>query len=201
MNQFGLKTLWLAPVLVLLSACQPATPEAVAERLAPVHVTKPVISLQEVMHSLVDPSADAIWNSVSTTVTKAGVEEKQPRTDADWNELRLHALRILAGASLLQVEGIKVVRDGTKIVDTHETYLNEAGIAQAIAKDPAAFAATAKVLESNAQEILTAIDARDIPRLSAAGGRLNEVSCEGCHVKYWYPGQKLPHWIQPIVQK
>jgi hypothetical protein len=201
MNQFVLKTLWLAPVLVILSACQPATPEAVAAPLAPVHVTKPGISLQEVMHSLVDPSADAIWNSVSTTVTKAGVEERQPRTDADWNEVRLHALRILAGASLLQIGGIKVVRDGTKIVDTHETYLNEAGIAQAIAKDPAAFAATAKVLEANALEILAAIEARDIPRFSAAGGRLNEVSCEGCHLKYWYPGQKLPRWVKPIVQK
>jgi hypothetical protein len=186
-----LTLLLIVPWLVLLSACQQPEAQAHAQAVQPI---QPVTSLQEVMHALVDPSADAIWNSVSTVMTKNGVEEKQPRTDEEWNTVRLNALRILAGASLLQVEGIKVVRDGTKIVDTHETYLNEAGIAAAIAKDPAAFAATARVLQANAQELLAAIEARDVQRLLVAGGHMNEISCEGCHLKYWYPNQKLPQW-------
>jgi hypothetical protein len=185
------KLLLSVPALALLVACQQAEPLLPAQVVQPI---QPVASLQEVMHALVDPSADAIWNSVSTIETKNGVEEKQPRTDEEWNVVRLHALRLLAGASLLQVQGIKVVREGAKIVDTHESYLNEAGIAAAIAKDPAAFAATAKILQVNAQEVLAAVEARDVARLTVSGGHLNEVSCEGCHLKYWYPNQRLPQW-------
>jgi hypothetical protein len=46
----------------------------------------------------------------------------------------------------------------------------------------------------NAQEVLAAVEARDVQRLSLAGGHMNEISCEGCHLKYWYPNQKLPSW-------
>lgn len=199
MKKPDLRLLLISPLLAILGACQPGATMVERKSIPPVI---PIASIQEVMHALVDPSSDALWASVSTTITKDGVEEKQPHTDEEWNAVRLHALKVIAGAGLLQLEGIKVVREGVKIVDTHETYLNEAGIAQVIAKDPAAFAAAANVMQVSGQEILAAIEARDVKQLVVASGHLNESSCEGCHLKYWYPNQILPRWkVTPIAVK
>lgn len=184
-----LSLLVIASLGLTLSACQPAgsTTQASASPVVP------ATAIQDAMQALVDPSADAVWDSVSTTVTKKGEEVKQPRTDEEWNELRLHSLRIIAGAGLLQTDGISVVRDGVKIEDTHETYLNEAGIAAAIAKDPAQFKAAAKTLQVAAQEVLVAVNKRDVPALIQLGAKL-DAACEHCHSTYWYPNQVVPGW-------
>lgn len=36
------------------------------------------------MLSLIDPSADVVWESVGTTVSAGGIVETAPRTDEDW---------------------------------------------------------------------------------------------------------------------
>jgi hypothetical protein len=190
-----LKLILIAPAFVLLSACEKAaTPEAVAA-VKPVAVAiKPVTSIQEVMQALVDPAADDIWDSVSTVVTKKGVEEKQPHTDAEWHELRLKAIRLVEGASLLQVEGRKVVQPGVKLEDDYvQTNAKLEDIVAAIDKNPAAFSSAAFTLQTSAIEILAAIDARDISRLGQAGAAL-DAACERCHLAYWYPKQMLPRW-------
>jgi len=58
---------------------------------------KPTATVQDIMLSLIDPSADGIWNSVSTTITKTGTEDKQPRTDQEWQEVRRHAITLIEG--------------------------------------------------------------------------------------------------------
>ncbi len=190
-----LTTLAVAPLLLVLGACNPAAsvpPQAATSGIAP------VASIQEVMQALVDPSADAIWESVSTTITKHGVEEKQPRTDAEWQAVRLHTIRLLEGASLLQVAGRKVVQDGLKLEDDHvESNARAEDIAAAIAKQPSAFSAAAKDLQHSAAAVLAAVDARDVQRLSVTGAAL-DAACESCHLRYWYPKQQLPRW-QPAT--
>jgi hypothetical protein len=190
-----LELLLFAPVFVVLSACQKgATAEYVVAVKPSVVAIKPVASIQEVMQALVDPAADDIWDSVSTVVTKKGVEEKQPRTNAEWHELRLKAIRLVEGASLLQVEGRKVVQPGVKLEDDHvQTNAKLEDIVAAIDKNPAAFSSAALTLQTSAIEILAAIDARDISRLGQAGSAL-DAACESCHLTYWYPKQVLPRW-------
>jgi hypothetical protein len=184
-----------ATVFVVLSACQQgATAESVVALKPAAVPLKPVASIQEVMQALVDPSADDIWNSVSTTVTKKGVEDKQPHTDAQWHELRLKAIRLVEGATLLQLEGRKVVQPGARLEDDHvETNAKLEDIVAAIGKNPAAFSGAALTLQTSAIEILAAIDTRDIARLGQAGSAL-DAACESCHVTYWYPKQVLPRW-------
>ena len=58
------------------------------------------------MADMIDPAADFLWESVSSTVTAAGVEEKQPRTDEEWAEVRRHALILAESANLLLMEAV-----------------------------------------------------------------------------------------------
>ena len=44
-------------------------------------------SIQELMDAVIDPSADALWDSVSITTTKKGTVFHQPHTDEEWQEL------------------------------------------------------------------------------------------------------------------
>ena len=66
---------WLAPLTVALSAgCGGPQPPPF----------KPVADVKQLMEAVVDPSADVVWDSVATTFTKDGMEERRPTTDADW---------------------------------------------------------------------------------------------------------------------
>ena len=193
MQRSPARFIFIAPLL-LLAACQQAVPVASA---APVQQIQAVASIQELMQALVDPSADAIWDSVSTTVTKKGVEDKHPRTDAEWHEVRLHAIRVIEGASLLQVQGRRVVKEGGKLEDDHvEGNAKLEDIVASIAKDPASFSAAARTLQTSALAVLAAIDARDLQRIGETGSAL-DAACESCHLNYWYPHQVIPRWTPP----
>jgi hypothetical protein len=43
-----------------------------------------VVSVEELMNSLIDPVADNIFDAVATDVTEKGVVEIEPTTDEDW---------------------------------------------------------------------------------------------------------------------
>ncbi len=45
---------------------------------------KPVATIEELMESTVQPAAERYWGSVSTTISAAGIEEKYPKTDEEW---------------------------------------------------------------------------------------------------------------------
>ena len=79
---------WLAGAgvsLLIAAACSPARTDA-----TPFMVTA---TIKDLMDSEVDPSADYLWESVATTVTRAGIDERQPRTDEDWKMVRRSATR------------------------------------------------------------------------------------------------------------
>lgn len=158
----------------------------------------PHASVQELMQVLVDPAADAIWESVQETVTAAGTETRQPQTDADWLALRQQALRLIEAANLLQLEGRAVARPGVVLEDAHVAGIAKpAQIEAAIARSPAAFARAAQGLQQSSLETLAAIDQRDITRLLKVGAEL-DAACERCHSAYWYPGVKAPAWPAPL---
>lgn len=189
-----LKTLTGLTLFGALAACQQPTPAASATAAPQI---KPVASIQELMQALVDPSADSIWEAVSTTITKKGVEEKKPQTEAEWQALRLHAVRLIEGAGLLQVPGRKVVHEGGKLEDDHvEGNAKLEDIVASITKDPASFSVAARTLQTSAVAVLAAIDARDLQRIGETGSAL-DAACESCHLNYWYPNQVLPRWTQP----
>lgn len=149
-------------------------------------------SIQDIMHSEVDPSADFLWESVGTTVTKAGEEQQQPRTAEEWNEVRNRAITLIEATNLLVMDGRKVVGDGKEVEDAHVTGIRNAKeIQAAIDADRATWIAFAHSLHAVGEQTLKAIDTKDPAALIAAGAAVDAV-CEACHLKYWYPGQVIP---------
>lgn len=149
-------------------------------------------SIQELMQSVVDPPADALWESVATISSLDGIEERQPRTDEEWATVRRHAITIVEAANLLVMEGRRVAHEGKPLEDAHTPGIWTAEqIQKAIDSSRPVFIERAHALQSAALAALSAIEARDAQALSAAGGVLDE-ACEACHLKYWYPNTPTP---------
>jgi hypothetical protein len=54
----------------------------------PAPTYRPIADVKQLMQGIVDPSADGVWESVSVIFTKAGMEERRPRTDKEWAAVR-----------------------------------------------------------------------------------------------------------------
>lgn len=144
------------------------------------------------MQAEVDPSADALWESVATITSASGVEEKQPRTDEEWATVRRHAITLIESSNLLVMDGRRVAHEGKALEDSHvEGILTAQEVQQAIDSTRPVFIERAHALQSAAMAMLAAIDARNPEALSQAGGALDE-ACEQCHLKYWYPNSPRP---------
>jgi hypothetical protein len=174
-----------------LGACAKTEPPAAAPAatLSPVKLTA---GIQDIMKDMIDPAADFLWESVSTTETAQGVEEKQPRSDEEWAEVRKHAIILAESANLLLLDGRHVAREGKQLED-HGTpgNLTAAESDQAIAADRATFVGFGQALHDVGVQFLKAAEARSPQGIMDAGEVMDQV-CEGCHLKFWYPGQVIP---------
>ena len=150
----------------------------------------PAATIKDLMLSLIDPSADVVWEAVQTIVTPAGTEERRPRTDEEWANVRSGALRVVEATNLLMIPGRHVARPGEKS-ETPGVELEPEDIEANINKDRAQWNMLAKGLYNTSMEALKAIEAKDVEALIEIGGRMDE-SCENCHSAYWYPNQPLP---------
>jgi hypothetical protein len=176
----------------LLGGCTPKQEVAVTATAPAPSPLQPIAGVQDIMAGMIDPAADFLWESVSTTVIKGQTVEKQPRTDQEWAEVRRQAILLAEGANLIMMEGRHVVKEGSKLED-HGTpgNLTAAESEQAIAKDRSTFIAFAQGLRDVGRSMLDAADAKNPQGLIDAGDTMDQV-CEGCHLKFWYPGQKIP---------
>jgi hypothetical protein len=153
---------------------------------------KTTATIQDLMVSIVDPSADIVWESVGTELSKDGLKESQPRTDEEWQVVRRHAITLVESANLLLIPGRSVVGPGGKVDDAHVPgILSAAESEQAIRNDQVGFAKRALAFHDTAQLALKAIDAKSVAGLLEAGSRIQE-ACESCHVKFWYPNAQKP---------
>lgn len=169
-------------VVVGSSACSSKGPVSASSDFVAAH---PTATIQELMDGQVDPAADALWDSVAIIVSAAGVEERRPRSDADWKAVRLQALTLIEATNLLGIQGRRVAR-GTTSPGPGE--LSPPEIQRRIDADHDGFVRFADVLRIAGQQALDAIDARDPQRLMDAGGVI-DAACEACHLAYWYPAQ------------
>jgi hypothetical protein len=182
----GATPVWVTVFVTLFCAASP-----VASSAAPPEPAREA-SVQELMRTRIDPSADALWASVGTIITAGGVQEKQPRTEAEWQTVRRYAVALIEGANLLALPPHRVTMPGKTTEDSAipgiETPEN---IQKAIDIDRASFASAAVRLRAAGTALLTAIDHRNPQRLFEAGGDL-DAACEACHLKYWYPHSPRP---------
>jgi hypothetical protein len=179
-------------VVIGLGACGDAQPPVAAPSPAQASPIKLTAGVQDIMADMIDPAADFLWASVSTTETAEGVEEKQPRTDEEWKEVRRQAIILAESANLLLMEGRHVAREGRQLED-HGTpgNLTAEQAEQAIAADRASYVAFGQALHDVGAAFLKAADERNVQGILAAGETMDQV-CEGCHLKFWYPGQVIP---------
>lgn len=172
-----------------LGACGKTEPPVDAPAQSPIKLTA---GIQDIMRDMIDPAADFLWQSVSTTETAQGVEEKQPRTDEEWAEVRKQALILAESANLLLLDGRQVAREGKQLED-HGTpgNLTAEEAERAIAADRATFVGFGQALHDVGVQFLEAAEERNPQGIMDAGEALDQV-CEGCHLKFWYPGQVIP---------
>jgi cytochrome c556 len=147
-----------------------------------------IATIQDLMEGQIDPSADALWDSVAYIATEAGIEDRRPHTDEQWRAVRRSAVTLIETANLLYMPGRRVAVAGTPAAFGE---LSPAQIQRRIQADHDRFAQFARVLQEAGLKALTAIDAKDAQALMDAGGVIDE-ACEACHVAYWYPNQHSP---------
>src|SRR3954454_7991642 len=133
---------------------------------------RPTSTVKDIMDSVVDPAADALWDSVEVVATLEGTEHKAPKTDDDWKVLRQHAIALVEASNLLLIPGRHVAKPGEKANDARVD-LHPEEIEKLLAGDPAAWALRAHTLQDAATESLKAIDARDVTGLMNSGETLD----------------------------
>jgi hypothetical protein len=141
-------------------------------------------TIKDIMDSLVDPGADYIWDSVATTVTAKGKEEKYPRTDDEWKEVRRRAIHLMEASNMLLIPGRHVAKAGEK--GDPRVELPPEKIEAMINQDRANFTKLANGLYDSVLPALRAIDGKDKDALLEAGDAIDQ-ACENCHFTYWYP--------------
>jgi hypothetical protein len=168
------------------AAATPAAPAAGSGNAAGNH--QAYTSIKELMESIIDPSADALWGSVGTVVDKEGIHEALPKTQEEWLDVRRAAVRLIEGSNLLMMPGREAAPAGTKS-EVAGVELEPAEIAALMKTKRKSFDAFAKALQVLSLESLRAVDAKDGVQLLDIGARMEDV-CESCHQTFWYPQAK-----------
>lgn len=188
--------------LVGLSACQKsdvtaaapaaAAPPAPATPATPAPPFQIMASIQELMDAVIDPSADALWDSVSIVETAKGTVFHQPRSDEEWQNARRHAIALIEGTNLLVMDGRRLVAPGSPVLDQGTSGVLSAEEGQKLldAQHPA-FVQFARALREAGTQMLASIDKKDPTGMMNAGAAMDGV-CESCHLTFWYPRQVIP---------
>jgi hypothetical protein len=161
---------------------------------------KPVVSVKELMRDMLDPIADNIFDSVRIVEDKHGVVETVPKTDEDWEKIRIGATTMAEGVYLL-----KVPRPFTPPGDLNNSTgpdaveLSPDQIKAKLEKDPVEWNARIEALRNVGLEVLEIVKRKDAKELWDASDNLDN-ACEGCHRSYWYPGE-TPEFYAKLARR
>jgi hypothetical protein len=142
-------------------------------------------TVRDIMQSMVDPSADVVWNSVATIQDASGTEEREPKTDEEWNTVRHHALIVAEATNLLIMPGRKMAKPGERSSNP-EVELHPEEIEALVNQDRKVWLDFAHGLNDQVTIALKAVEARDVKALFDVGEAI-DTACEHCHRHYWYP--------------
>lgn len=168
-----------------LKRLKPAAVLSLALWMGAVGAARGPATIKDLMHAMIDPSAEFLFNSVQIIGDEQGIREIAPRTAADWDRIRARAEALLRAPDLVTASGRRVARPRDRAGDPDTEWETEE-IQKAIAANHADFVLRAEKLREAASVVMRAIEAKDKDALFVA---LNDIdrACEGCHVRYWYP--------------
>jgi len=150
---------------------------------------KPVVSVKELMKYMIDPVADNIFTAVGSTVTKQGIVDVEPKTEEDWDKIRIGAVSLAEGADLLKIRRpFTPPGDENNSTGPDAVELSPAQIAAKVERDPVEWNARIEALRNVALEALDVVKRKDVNELWDVGENLDK-ACEACHRGYWYPGE------------
>jgi hypothetical protein len=172
------------------SSSKPAPPPAQAPAPALWGDLKPVVSVKELMRDMLDPASDYVFDAVKIVSTREGRVERTPKTDEDWNRIRIGAVTLAEGVYLLKIpRPFTPQGDQNNSAGPDATELSPAQIQAKIEADPVMWNAKIEALRNVGLEVLEIVKKKDAGELWDAGGNLDR-ACEACHIEYWYPGDK-----------
>jgi hypothetical protein len=169
----------------MIGCSQPGATPKEAASAGPVYKTD--LPIQDVMDMIIDPSADFIWESVSTEIGPKGIVNKAPSTDDEWKAVRSRAMIIMEASNMLKIPGREVAHPGTKSTSPGIEEEPEE-IKKLIAGDLTTWHKKADGLYEAASQLLKAAEKKDTEGILDYGNKLDE-ACESCHINYWYPKQ------------
>ena len=156
---------------------------------------EPTATVEELMRSMIDPAADAVWDAVVIEATADGIVETRPETEGDWLRLRRHAVTLAEASNLLLIEGRRIAAPESRSelpgIDLHPDAIQEL-----VDEDWDGWVEVALGLRATSGVVLDAVRARDVDALLEAGTEL-DLACEDCHAVYWYPGYADPRPAPP----
>jgi hypothetical protein len=145
-------------------------------------------TIKDIMHSMVDPSGDFVFQSVQEIADEHGIREKSPKTDAEWEDVRQHLLVLRDVPNMLTTEGRLAARPKDR--SRNPQVENEpAEVQRLLDADRASFLRRARKLQDAAVLAIKAVDAKDKDALFHAIDSIDK-ACENCHLHYWYPNDK-----------
>jgi hypothetical protein len=164
------------------AASKPATP-------TPGSGIRFVASVRDVMHILVEPNADKIFESVAIDVNESGIHEHKPQTEEEWDEIEHSAIAIAEAVNLIKMVGRPMAQPGELNDDPEGPELPPAQIAAHVNRTRTQWNKYANALQDIALKTLTVVKKKDTAALFDIGGDL-DMACENCHLEYWYPDEK-----------
>jgi hypothetical protein len=118
---------------------------------------KPVADNKLLMQSVVDPSADLVWDAVKTIITRDKTEEIRPHTTEEWLAVRNAAVALTESGNLLMMA--PRAKDGDEWMKRSQELIN------------------------TGEAAIRAADSKDADRLFTVGGDIYE-ACSNCHRQY-----------------
>ena len=139
------------------------------------------------MHDMIDPASDNIFDSVGVVATKRGVVETSPKTDADWDKVRIGAVTLAEGIYLLKIPRPFAPADAPA-PGPGSAELTPAQMTAKLEADPVEWNARIEALRNVGLEVLDIVKRKDVKELWDANDNLDN-ACEDCHKSFWYPGE------------
>ena len=151
---------------------------------------KPIVSVKELMRDMIDPASDFVFDSVGTVVTRRGRVERVPKTDADWERIRIGAVTMAEGVYLLKIpRPFTPPGDENNSTGPEPAELSPAQIQAKLLADPVLWNAKIEALRNVGLEVIEIVKRKDVNELWDACENLDQ-ACENCHFEYWYPGER-----------